>query len=268
MEAKQLLRIILILLLGFLCVTGYAQKKETVEELSKRIEDYSKTIKDLENKLKTIIEGYDAQLRAIKKKIQIAELNEGVKSAKEGIKDTRTLLYWIFGIIVGAFVGLYTYFVNKYHKSRMRAEMEIREKIAHYFDTEERNLIQMVEEADLNSLKNKSSILVLSPVNSDVTFFRKFFINTRFTNVDYQYIDNISNLNKANLVLFNNDDGKFDHKEILEIIKKTRENVFCFYFGQGRFESGEYKDRVSFANTKLQLYGNLINALRYQEFMK
>ncbi len=261
MEAKPLSRFILILLLGSLCVTGYAQKKETVEDLSKRLDALEKA--------------YNSQLKEINEKIQIAGLKEGVESAKEGIKDTRNLLYWIvgigiciFGIVVSAFVGLYTYFLNKYHKSRMLAEREIREKIAYYFDTEESNLLQLVEEADLNHLKNKMSILVLSPVGADISFIKDFFKRTRFQNVNFQYIDNITNLDHANMALFNNDDGKFDHKEILNIIARTQDDVYCFYFGQGRFESGDYKDRVSFANTKLQLYGNLINALRYKEFMK
>jgi hypothetical protein len=249
-------------------VTGYAQKKETIEELSKKIGDYKKTIDDLKNKLDTLEKVYNAQLKKIKEGIQIAKLREGVESAKEGIKDTKNLLYWIFGIAVGAFLGLYTHFVNKYHKSRMLAEREIMKKIAYYFDTEESNLLQVVEEADLNHLKNKISILVLSPVGIDISFIKDFFKRTRFPNVYFQYTDNITNLNRANLVLFNNDDGKFDHKEILKIIAKTKDDVYCFYFGQGRFDSGDYKDRVSFANTKLQLYGNLINALRYQEFMK
>ncbi|UCH97776.1 MAG: hypothetical protein JSV88_13235 [Candidatus Aminicenantes bacterium] len=257
MEAKQLSRFILILLLGSLCVTGYAQKKETVEDLSKRLDTLEKV--------------YNAQLEeleVIKEKIQIAELKKEVESAKEGIKDTRNLLYWIFGITVALFLGLFTYFEKAYNKSKMRAEREIMKKIAYYFDTEESNLQRLVEEADLNRLKNKMSILVLSPVRADISFIKDFFKRARFPNVNFQYTDNITNLKSANMVLFNNDDGKFDHKEILNIIAKTKDDVYCFYFGQNRFESGDYKDRVSFANTKLQLYGNLINALRYQEFMK
>jgi hypothetical protein len=261
MEAKQLSRFILILLFGVFCVTGYTQKKETVEDLSKRLD--------------TLEKSYNTQLKKINEKIQIVELKKEVDSAKEGIKDTRNLLYWIvgigiciFGIVVSAFAALYTHFLNKYHKSRMLAEREIRERIAYYFDTEESNLQRLVEEADLNRLKNKMSILVLSPVRVDISFIKDFFKRARFPNVNFQYTDKITNLKSANMVLFNNDDGKFNHKEILNIIAKTKDDVYCFYFGQGRFESGDYKDRVSFANTKLQLYGNLINALRYQEFMK
>lgn len=267
MEAKQISRFILILLLGCLCVTGYAQKKETMEDLSKRIEDYTKTINDLKNKLDTLEKVYNDQLRKINEKIEIAKLREGVESAKEGIKDTKNLLYWIFGIGVGVFAALYTYFLNKYHKSRILAEREIREKIAYYFDTEESNLVQLVEQVDSKAL-NKKSIFVLSPVGSDTDFIRKFFKDARFPNVEFQYTDKIKNLNKANLVLFNNEDGKFDHDHISDIMKKTKKDVVCFYFGTDRFDSGEFKDRVSFANARVQLYGNLINALRYQTLLK
>ena len=239
-----------------------------MEDLSKRVVNYTKSIDDLKNKLDTLEKAYNAQFKEINEKIQIAELKKEVESAKEGIKETKNLLYWMIGIAVAFFLGLFTYFEKSYNKSRMHAEREIMKKIAYYFDTEESNLLQLVEETDLNHLKNKMSILVLSPVGVDISFFKDFFKRTRFPKVNFQYTDKKAKLKSANMVLFNNDDGKFDHKEILNIIERTKDEVYCFYFGQDKFESGDYKDRVSFANTKLQLYGNLINALRYQEFMK
>lgn len=86
----------------------------------------------------------------------------------------------------------------------------------------------------------------------------------QFHQIAYTPIDTYPPGAEHQLVLFYNDDGELDTYKIVKVARRTPSHVVCFYFGPGRVEtSGELDRRFTFANARTQLYGNLMNALRY-----
>ena len=89
-----------------------------------------------------------------------------------------------------------------------------------------------------------------------------------FRNVRYETLDQVKDPYKYDLLIFDNENLNIDHADLLAIMAKTKQGNFCLYFGSDKFDAKEFKDRVNFANSRVQLYGNLINSLRYQSLLK
>jgi hypothetical protein len=272
MEAKPLSQFILILLLGFLCVTGYTQKKETVEELSKRIERLEEQ-KDNLNQLGTRLENrVNEKLNQLEEKFQLLKekkfdsLKEEIlieQKRNNSIFDTLLIILALLGIGgVGSLWGLKK-FVD--YKSKEFAEKMIKE----IFEKERKKISELIKkQGEEILLREEKKILVLTPTDADDSFVRDFFQEMKFVEVEFGTPDTLSNLKKYHLILFNNEDEKFKEGIIPGLVKKTK-GILFFYFGPPTKDSREIQNEknVAFANYGAQLYGNLINALRYQVFL-
>ena len=115
-------------------------------------------------------------------------------------------------------------------------------------------------------LKEEKAILVISKTGNDDTFMKSFFKGMGFGDVNYSRIDKVKNINRYDLILFNNEkeEKNADHSLEFDIVSKTKADAVCFYFGSNKFELDEYKNKLNFANSRVQLYGNLINSLRWK----
>ena len=72
---------------------------------------------------------------------------------------------------------------------------------------------------------------------------------------------------ETDLVFFDFTMMKKDQNYANEIISKSpKQSVFFIYTDKGPVQLNE-KDRSSFANSKAQIYGNLINCLKYQKHL-
>jgi hypothetical protein len=168
------------------------------------------------------------------------------------------ILTWIFGpLIVITLIFLYLKLVKRIGQL---AEEKIKEK----FDS----LLEERHDKELQ-LKKQSKILVVTPTRSDESLMRRFFKTMAFKEPDFRSPYELQNLEHYNLILFNNEDETFDEGVIPGIVKKTAGPLF-FYFGPSTRDSIEIRNEknVAFANYGAQLYGNLLNALRYQALLK
>ena len=118
-------------------------------------------------------------------------------------------------------------------------------------------------------LKNTSSLLVLTPTGESDEWIRRFMYMMGFQIVKFGTVDQIDSFfnSRFDLILLNVPSDK--DKESSKFNDKLGELTFSksvFYFGKGRAENAdmELDGRLSFANAKAQLYGNLINALKLQ----
>jgi hypothetical protein len=98
---------------------------------------------------------------------------------------------------------------------------------------------------------------------------KNFFKTMGFKEPEFRSPDELPNLKQYHLILFNNEDEKFEEGIIPGLVQKTTGPLF-FYFGPTTKDSIEIRNEknVAFANYGAQLYGNLINALRFQALLK
>jgi hypothetical protein len=275
MGVKMKTNLIAIVLVGFLCFIAIGatdQKKDPVEELGKRIESLEKERDMWKNNLAE-------QKEIIKEQInnKTEQLDNRFKKMENDLKDDNSyikVLLWIFGTVTG--IGIITAIIAlifSFFKIRKRleviAEEKIREKFDQIFSEKKNQIITMIDKQNEElQLKKEKSILVIRKNPKEDPFIEKFFKDMEFSNVQYETLNNVKDLNKYDLILFNNEKLNIDHADLLAIVAKTKPEVFCFYFGPDRFDGKEFKDRVNFANSRVQLYGNLINSLRYQSLLK
>lgn len=288
---KQFKIISLIILFSFLlCSYSLAQQKETLDDLKdrvKKLEYQSETLRNLSTDIK---------------EIKNENTNTRLAHVEKDLDRVYGFLNTIFVILIGIIVtniGAYFLFFrhmkkrtekilkieqekhenqmnqarenfeNQMKKARENFDNQMNEKIENNFRSEEKNLLKIVEVTEEYNLKQNRSVLVLSHQNSNMIFIRKFFSDMRFGRVTFHKMnDRDVKLNDFDLILFNDDDNQLSEKDILDVISGTKATIVNFYFGSKRINAGEYSYKTTFANARVQLYGNLINALRYQSLLK
>jgi len=268
MNTKNLIKIILIfLVVSFFILQGYGQQKDIVKDVTERVKILEGQ-KDNLNKLAELLKNdFEAKKKQLDTKF-ILKAEELTLIAEE-IKRKQKLNNWIIGFLAfigaGSIVGFFLWikkFVGK--KAKEYAEKLIEEAL----QKEKQNILESAKrQGEEFQLKEKKSILVVSLNDDSSPFMKDFFQEMGFSHVSYENIDKTTKLNSSDMVLFNNEAENLKHGDILNIIKETKKEIICFYFGPDRFDSGEFKNKVSFANARVQLYGNLINALRYQALL-
>ncbi len=148
------------------------------------------------------------------------------------------------------------------------AEKKINAKFDSILNDKKEKLIQLINTQDEELiLKTDKSIMVISELGTDESFMEAFFDKMGFKKVQYKKADDIQSYNSCDLVLFDDEDGSFDHNKIKKIADKFPASAVCFYFGMKIELNNEERKRYVFANSRLQLYGNIMNALRYQSLL-
>jgi hypothetical protein len=257
MGVKMKSGFIFILLVCFLCAAGYAQKKDPVEELANRVKILEGQKENLDKQGDLLHKKFEAKAKDLDLKIEEIRLEQ-----KKNNWIFPVLLFIIPFIGVGGFLGLKKY-INK------KAREEADKIINNVFPEKEKEFLELAKkQTEEFQLKKDKSILVISNNQNEDPFIERFFSKMGFANVHYETLKKVKNANKYDLLLFNNEKQTSDHADLLAVIAKTKPDVFCFYFGPDRFDGKEFKDRVNFANSRVQLYGNLINSLRYQSLLK
>lgn len=239
----------------FLFLNTYSQKNEakltevknSITQIEKRFDDQMKILKqEQDNNFKEFKNERDVKFNNLSMELNIYRI-----------------MSTIFTLLGG---GLILYLLSG---GALKIVTKLFKKTLH---DEEENLIKIIlSRNEDNKLKNKKKILVLTPKNGDDSFVRKILQNEKFNienithkslNENFEICDFKST--KIDLVLFNDKQKPVGDVKIVENIFKTfPKNVLKFYFGDKRIEMPE--ELIGFANPPFQLYGNLMNALRYQD---
>ncbi len=268
MEVKMKTRLILTVMVCLLCATGFAQKKDPVEELSNRVKILEGQKENLEKQAELWQEKFETKSKEIDN--QFLSRGKEMRLVEENIRMDQRKSNWIVGIVcilgLGSFIGGW-FLVTKFILNKIKEKSE--KLINEIYKEKERELLAMAEkQSEEFKLKENKSILVISKNETDTGFLKRFFKEMGFYSVTYEVKDNLKSLKKCDLVLFNNEKVSIQHDELLNIVAKTKGDKLCFYFGPDRFDFKDFKDRGNFANSRVQLYGNLINSLRYQSLLK
>lgn len=134
-------------------------------------------------------------------------------------------------------------------------------------------LVERYEEISVLK-RNKSIVLLMpeihAPEKDNTTFIRTFFSTKEFERVTY--LDAVNNYipvkEPVDLFFANNETGYFT-QDILEDFLMHHPNAFLFYFGApGSWDfkrSLELNKRINLANSRSQIYGNLLSTLKLQD---
>lgn len=120
-------------------------------------------------------------------------------------------------------------------------------------------------------VKRRKNILVLSQSDEEMEFLKSFFKKMEFKNVDFRRIQNNLDTTNYDLVIFNNENGSLEISRIYEIANNATNDTMFFYFGGVRLDLSEIhkiKNRLAISNLRPQLYGNIIQALIYQDTLE
>ncbi|MDQ1352758.1 MAG: hypothetical protein QG657_3064 [Acidobacteriota bacterium] len=267
MGVKMKAMLILTVMVCLLCAAGFAQKKDPVEELAKRVESLEREKDFWKNNLAE-------QKGIIKEQFEIKSKNLDNQFTKleNDLKDDNSylkILLWIFGSVTG--VGLIFSFFKLRKQVEKIAEEKIREKFDQIFEEKKILIKAMIDKQDEEfQFKKEKKILVFTPGGSN-NFLERFFDGEGFNKVEFAPPENFlkTDLEAFNLVLLDNEEGKFMKGLIPVIVRDSQEVVFV-YFGPPTDDSRALQNEknIAFANYGAQLYGNLINALRYQKYLK
>lgn len=133
----------------------------------------------------------------------------------------------------------------------------------------------------VNKLKEKKRILVLSSEDfPNEVFIKKMFDKKHFKEENIKYVSSIktakTTLEQGNYaVLFaNNEDDCFNQADLEDLISNHKYSVLFYYGKSGSWDFRKYKDkepdylkRLNLANSRAQVYGNLISSMNYHDVL-
>lgn len=216
-------------------------------------------IKELENRIEKT-EGFQT--------ITEKALDNKFTSLENKIDDDYSLLKMLawsgIGLTLISLIGLWW-------KGKRYIEDKLKEKFDKIITQQEGSILEVIDKQDLEKqiLKTKK-ILVLTAKNGNDAFIRKFFKTMGFQidNVNYEKVDSYKLYDGYDLIFANNEDALFDEEIIQEYFEKSKEHIVLFFFGKSFTKGQKVTTRMSFANSRTQIYGNLLNLLKYQEVLK
>ena len=153
--------------------------------------------------------------------------------------------------------------------------------LAKNFEIKSKDLTNLLKEVKIDyEIKKNKKILVVTPKSEQDQFLKNFFSNMGFP------VKNASNTEGRisfasfsngqvsetdfDLIFFNDEGNSTPKNEIETYLQNFDTKTIRFYFGTKRIYSEkenlspDKKNLTTFANARLQLYGNLMNALRFK----
>jgi hypothetical protein len=235
------------------------QNKETLDDVSQRVKILEGQKENLDVRFKNKSDALDLKFEKLEKKL------------KDDYNHLEILLK-IFGpiTVLGFVIAIISVYIKLKKWVLKVAYKKINEKFDSLLDEKKNSIIEIIENHDIETqLRKTKKILVLTPDGADDSLLKKYFEIMGFKLRDFRTLEDPPNLREYHLVLLNNEDNKFKKNVIYDMVTNTK-NVMFFYFGAPSEDSGRIRNEknVAFANYGAQLYGNLINALRYQQLLQ
>ena len=219
-----------------------------------KVDSLLKVVQNEVTAMNDSLEVYKKELARQKEEVEtITQIKSYWQDPWKLLKDMGLVVF-----LLASFLFLFWKWINKYTPN--------------WYTTLIQNLIEKYEE--VNVLKRKKRILIISssPTPKNVNFINSFFNNREFnfekltTNV-YQTPEK-----PFDIIFANNEDGKLSQNMLKEYLEKHA-GTCLFYFGKVHWTYREdteenpdvhkINDRVNLANSRAQIYGNLISTLKY-----
>lgn len=191
------------------------------------------------------------------------------------LSDYKEKMQWLAGACVGLFAafGLIIYFLDESYRKKLE------NKVKEFEDTLTVRLSKVVNENEsiVQSILDKANIekqlfdskKILIWGETDSTFIESALKKIKF---------NHKNITKDetqdfDILFINNLKGTLDKQEMIEKAKEclSNEKVCLFYYNTSnvffpnRDLAESTQDRINFATNAAQIYGNLLNTLKYQD---
>ncbi len=237
------------ILLLFLSSSLAAQEKDSLQVLEERIEV-------LERQKEQMEKDFELESRELTQKAQQIEL------------DLKGKFFWLGLFASTTIISLFVLLFTLYRHAKKIASSKIEDLFEDLFNEDRSKLVQMINSLDEEVLlKKQSSIVVFSPRRAPLNFLKDFFREFDFKNVRFYSIEEKADLKKVDVVFLNNENEQLSIAEILQQAENSPQETVFFLFGKKYLTTEELSGRIAFANSRMQLYGNLINALRYQTLL-
>jgi len=179
----------------------------------------------------------------------------------------------ISGILLTVFSVIYLYYRNMITSRQEVGVSSDSSKFVDLLEVNKERFVDLIKQHNQEiRVKGNKRIMVLSRSEADLNFLKSFFKIMEFKNIQYEVIesnDQILSTDDFDLVFFNNESGNLDLDFIVKQISVSSSDTMFFYFGSRRLNDvDEYRNRIAIANSRVQLYSNLINALIFQDLLK
>ncbi len=195
-------------------------------------------------------------------KLKSDELDLKVKQMKDDLEDDYSYLKWI-SIIFGSttLIAIIILIIN--FKKKVNEIFE--KKISETLIDKRGKLIELIHSQDEEQkILQSKNILVICANKAANRFLLNFFSRMGFSKVMFSGEDELESINNnIDLVFFDFTTIKGDAKFANNIIEKSPKQAVFFIYSDKPIQLTE-RDRIAFANAKAQIYGNLINCLKYQ----
>lgn len=219
----------------------------------------------------------DAQLELQKERLQLE------------LESKKQELFWsnIIFLGIGSVLGFIWLLFALPKEIEKKAKAEVDEKIGDAIRGRSDVIRRMVHKYDYESNLCASKKLVIMGESENNNIITKILEENFVNNIDDISYGEVLNKNAYDVLFLNNIDGKYisdsnteeeNHikpikwDDVIKTIEKLPEHVCVFYFCElpsGRFPMEkikvDLKKRVNFANSLSQIYGNLLNTLKYQD---
>ncbi|CAN0218287.1 unnamed protein product, partial [Chrysoparadoxa australica] len=190
------------------------------------------------------------------------------KKARNELNDEYTLLktiLLIFGSV--SVIGFIVGYITLLQRAQKIAEKKIEAKLEDFFNDKKERFKELVnQQLDEIKIKRESSILVFSKDKTEENFLKSFLKEMDFKKVSFTTDYESAVFSDLDLILINDESDSFEQQYLNDLPENIHDSsILFFYFGTKRLTID--KNHLSVANFRSQLYGNLINGLKYQSYL-
>ena len=222
------------------------------------------------------------------------------KSLEDEIQaqERRLKQEYFYFIVIGlplTLIGLISFLVASFQALKKQAEQSVKEEIEPIVENKKSIIVDLIEEHDkeLQLFQKKKIVLwgnepnndTITEVLSNIEFNQQNIINYNDLKAGQKYDVLIINNESANSLrqLPSRDDESFEGeqkrydeewKEMSDLIEQQHEDICIFYycscrvnFPIGKIQSKSLQAKINFVTNPSQIYGNLLNTLKYQDYI-
>ena len=245
--------------LVFVSSSLQAQDSLTLQQRVKILEQYNDEVLD---------EKFEVRSEQLKSLVD-TEINK----AKTEI-DNKLSTIKLVGTTCGFFLaaGLIALFYQYFFGIKKTAEKMLKKKLETHLSENTNYIIDVISsQRTENLIKANKKIVVICGEQEDEEPAIKLLKSMHFKKTEVMTAKFYAKLPDADLYIFCNQSGKIHEELALEFLEKSSEDDTFIYFGSNRLNydaKASYADQLNFANSKYQLYHNILNTLSFKEVIK